>query len=124
MTPAWIVCSWPAVLWQADNPREWQFVHLGTSVVNPPSERQLASGQTVWGNAEQRPTAGVAWDWVELPQGVLALADPFGLVTNLRFVDANRSEIPTIQAALQLNDIVHALPWQDEVHRLLHRHAA
>ena len=124
ITPAWIVCSWPAVLWQADNPREWSFVHLGTRVVNVASSRQLGSGQTVWGSASNAPVAGVAWDWVELPQGVLALADPMGLVTNLRFIDANGVVLPTMMAALQLNDIVHALPWQDEVQRVLHERAA
>jgi hypothetical protein len=32
--------------------------------------------------------------------------------------------IPTLQATLQLNEIVHALPWQTEVERALARMAA
>lgn len=124
MTPAWIVCSWPAVLLQAGAAPQWQFVHLGTRVVNHAGANQLNSGQTVWGSASPESAAGVAWDWVEMPQGVLALADPMGMVSNLQFLDSNGAILPALQAVVQLNGIVHALPWQDEVHRAIHELAA
>lgn len=120
MTPAWIVCSWPPVLWQAGESRDWHFVHLGTRVLNHGDARHPSSGQTVWGNASTQPAAGLAWDWIELPQGVLALADPMGMVSNVQFIDADGCVLPSMQCAMQLNGIVHALPWQDEVHRALH----
>ncbi|MDO9314541.1 MAG: hypothetical protein Q7T97_08360 [Burkholderiaceae bacterium] len=52
------------------------------------------------------------------------MADPMGLVTNLMLLDAQGEPIPTLQAALHLNGIVHALPWQTEVERALARIAA
>ena len=124
MTPAWIVCAWPRVLWQAKSAPELQFVHLGTRVLNTGDAENPCSGQTVWGNPSAEPAAGVAWDWVELQQGVVAMADPFGLVTNLQLTDARGRPLPSMQATLHLNEIVHTLPWQSEVQRALHRAAA
>jgi hypothetical protein len=118
MAPACIVYAWPPVLWQADSTPQWHFVHLGTQVLST-QRRKRCSGQTVWANSLPEGTAGLAWDWVQLPQGVVAMADPFGLISNLCWVDANGRALPTIQQALHLNEIVHALPWQTEVERAL-----
>jgi hypothetical protein len=124
MTPAWIVCAWPPLLWQADSAPELHFVHLGTRVLNAGDGDQPCSGQTVWGSPSTERAAGVAWDWVELQQGVVAMADPFGLVTNLQLTDERGEILPSMQAALHLNGLVHMLPWQSEVQRALHRIAA
>jgi hypothetical protein len=124
MTPAWIVCAWPPVLWQAESAPELNFVHLGTRVLHAGSSDQPCTGQTVWGNPSADPAAGVAWDWVELQQGVVAMADPLALVTNLQLTDEHGDVLPSTRAALHLNEIVHTLPWQNEVQRALHRVAA
>jgi len=124
MTPAWIVCAWPPVLWQAESAPELHFVHLGTRVLSAGDPDHPCSGQTVWGNPSAEPAAGVAWDWVELQQGVVAMADPFGLVTNLQLTDSLGQPLPSMLATLHLNEIVHTLPWQSEVQRALHRVAA
>ncbi|HEX2010170.1 MAG TPA: hypothetical protein VJN44_04455 [Roseateles sp.] len=77
-------------------------------------------GQTLWtGESENGAAAGVAWDWIRLPEGVVALADPMALVTNLQFVSAEGEVLAPMQSVLQLNGIVHTLPWQDEVQRAL-----
>jgi hypothetical protein len=76
-------------------------------------------GQTLWtGNADDG-AAGVAWDWIRLPEGVVAMADPLSLVTNLQFVGPAGEVLAPLQSVLQLNEIVHTLPWQDEVQRVL-----
>ena len=124
MTPAWIVCAWPPLLWQAECAPELHFVHLGTRVFNARDAESPPTGQTVWGNPDRDCAAGVAWDWVEVQEGVVAMADPFGLVTNLQLTDADGNIMPSTQAALHLNEIVHMLPWQSEVQRALHRAAA
>ena len=124
MTPAWIVCAWPPLLWQADSAPELNFVHLGTRVLNAGDADHPCSGQTIWGNPSSGRAAGVAWDWVEVQQGVVAMADPFGLVTNLQLTDEHGEILPSMQAALHLNGLVHNLPWQSEVRRALHRAAA
>jgi len=124
MTPAWIVCTWPPLLWQAECAPKLHFVHLGTKVLSRVDGDQPCSGQTVWGNASTEPAAGVAWDWIEIHEGVVAIADPFALVTNLQLLDENGEPLPSTQAALYLNEIVHTLPWQSEVQRALNRAAA
>src|SRR2546426_5761553 len=100
MTPAWIVCAWPPLLWQAECAPELHFVHLGTRVLSRGDANQPCSGQTVWGNAGPEPAAGVAWDWIEIHEGVVAIADPFALVTNLQLLDERGERLPRMQAAL------------------------
>ncbi|HMC14959.1 MAG TPA: hypothetical protein VKI18_04965 [Albitalea sp.] len=78
----------------------------------------------MWGNASPEPAAGVAWDWIEVHEGVVAMADPMALVTNLQLLDSHGEVLPSVRAALRLNEIVHLLPWQSEVQRALHRKAA
>lgn len=124
MTPAWIVCAWPPLLWQADSAPELHFVHLGTRVLNAGDADHPCTGQTVWGIPSMERAAGVAWDWVEVQEGVVAMADPMGLVTNLQLTDERGEILPVTKAALHLNGLVHALPWQSEVQRALHRLAA
>jgi len=123
MTPAWIVCAWPPLLWQAECAPELHFVHLGTRVFGP-DDSDHPCGQTVWGSPSADPAAGVAWDWVEVQEGVVAMADPMALVTNIQLTDSKGAVLPTMQAALHLNGLVHMLPWQSEVRRALHRKAA
>lgn len=123
MTPAWLVCAWPPLLWQAQCAPELQFVHLGTHVSSLGTAREPCSGQTVWGNPSSDHVAGVAWDWIEMYQGVVAMADPMALVTNLQLLDIHGDVLPRRQATLHLNEIVHALPWQHEVQRALNRAA-
>ena len=74
-------------------------------------------------SGETRPpqqSAGVAWDWVEVRSGVVAMADPLGLVTNLKLLDDHGEALTQIEVAVQLHQLVHALPWQSEVRRALH----
>ncbi len=120
MTPAWIVCAWPTLLWQASRAPQLHLTHLGTHVLNFGDEACLCSGQTLWGHASDERAAGVAWDWVELQQGVVAMCDPLGLVTNLKLLDEEGEALNRVAAAVRLHQIVHALPWQSEVQRALH----
>ena len=119
MTPAWIVCAWPTLLWQASLAPQLHLTHLGTHVLNFGDEACLCSGQTLWGDESDERTAGVAWDWVELQQGVVAMCDPLGLVTNLKLLDEEGEALNRVAAAVRLHQMVHALPWQTEVQRAL-----
>jgi hypothetical protein len=62
---------------------------------------------------------GMAWDWVQLNRGVVAMADPMAVVTNLRLVGDEGEVLTAYESARHFNCIVHALPWQDEVERAL-----
>ena len=121
-TPAWTVYAWPTVLWQRRLRRKRHFRHLGTQVtVLGGDSAEPSAGQTVWGEPDGERVAGIAWDWVELAHGVVAIADPMTLVTNVLLLGPRRRVLTPLEAAPLLNDMVSALPWQNEVQRALER---
>jgi hypothetical protein len=61
----------------------------------------------------------MAWDWVQITQGVVAMADPMSLVTNVRLIGDEGEVLTVQQSARFLNEMVRDLPWQQEVHRAL-----
>jgi hypothetical protein len=77
------------------------------------------AGQTIWGGPSGDGEAGVAWDWIQISSGVVAMADPMSVVTNLRLIGDEGEVLTALESARFLNEIVHALPWQDEVQRAL-----
>ena len=105
-------------MWQAGRARGLQLHHLGTLVTDSGG----AAGQTMWGASAGYGEAGVAWDWVRIARGVVAIADPMAVVTNLRFVGDEGEVLTAVEAARFLNEIVHQLPWQSEVARALQTH--
>ena len=119
MTPAWIVYAWAPVLWQAARAPQLHLVHLGTTVLTFGDDSAPCSGQTLWGDDSEACAAGVAWDWIELRRGVVAMSDPLGMVTNLRLTDAHGEVLSQTQTAVHLHPLVHALQWQSEVKRAL-----
>ncbi|MES3014059.1 MAG: hypothetical protein V4750_10080 [Pseudomonadota bacterium] len=121
MTPAWIVYAWAPVLWQATSATDLHLVHLGTRVLSFGDDDAPCSGQTLWGDHSEECATGVAWDWVEVRQGVVAMSDPLGMVTNLRLLDARGEILSQTQIAVHLHQLVHALPWQSEVERALRK---
>ena len=78
----------------------------------------------MWGRTDGGGLAGVAWDWIQIADDVVAMADPMSVVTNLRIVGEQGEVLTALQSARFLNQIVHALPWQHEVQRTLHVAAA
>ena len=96
-------------------------MHHGTRVLTFGDGEGPCCGQTLWCDESEEHSAGVAWDWVELPQGVVAMSDPMGMVTNLRLVDAHGDVLSPTQLAVHLHPLVHALPWQREVQRALQK---
>ena len=120
MTPTWIVYAWPRILCETQRLTRLQFAHSNTRVLVSGDAAQPSMGQTLWtGESEDGASAGVAWDWIRLPEGVVAMADPLSLVTNLQFVSTAGEVLAPLEAVLQLNGLVHKLPWQDEVQRAL-----
>ncbi len=122
MTPAWIVYAWPRVLCEAQHAQSLQFAHLSTQVLVTGDAARPSLGQTLWQGAEGQAIAGVAWDWISLPAGVVAMVDPMALITNLQFLNPAGEVLAPLESVLQLNEIVHGLPWQYEVQRALGLH--
>ena len=119
MTPAWSVGAWPPVLWQPDSGSPLHFVHLGTHVSARFDSSWPNLGQTVWGGRAGDSSAGISWDWIEIAAGVIAVADPMTLVTNLCLLGPEGEVMTAHEAAPHLNRIVHRLQWQSEVRRAL-----
>ncbi|MDH3210360.1 MAG: hypothetical protein OEL91_08280, partial [Burkholderiaceae bacterium] len=97
-----------------------QLLHLGTYITSFGSQLTPCSGQTVWGEPPGNNTAGLAWDWIELSQGIIAMADPMAVITNVRFLGPDGGVLTPIEAAPRLNEVVHSLPWQSKVQQVLH----
>jgi len=116
---AWSLCAWPRLLWQASDPEQMHFHHVDTRVASDGEARSCPAGQTVWAASGSDGEAGMAWDWIQIARGVVAIADPMSVVTNVRFVGASGEVLTAQQAALFLNAVVRTLPWQQEVQRAL-----
>jgi hypothetical protein len=119
MSPPWALYSWPVVFWQAEVKKRPRFIHLSTKVTSGRTSPMLCCGTTLWGQFSKEGDAGLAWEWVEIAQGVVAMADPMSLSTNLRLLAVNGDLLSSTLASQHFNRYVHRLPWQREVYRAL-----
>ena len=94
-------------------------MHLATRITSVGKRGALSCGHTVWGQFSDDGDAGIAWDWVEVGRGVVAMVDPMRVVTNLQILNLDGKVLPATEAALHFNQFVRRLPWQEEVRRLL-----
>ena len=117
--PPWALYSWPIVFWSADSPRRPRFKHLATRVTSARDRFGPCQGHTVWGRFSGDGDAGIAWDWVEVGCGVVAMVDPMRVLTNMQLLSGDGHILPATEAALHFNQFVRRLPWQEEVRRLL-----
>lgn len=115
----WVLRSWRPVLWQTDRPSPERFEHRGTRVTFTGDARVRMAGQTLWAGETDEGEAGLAWDWVQTSRGVVAMADPMAVITNLRLVGTEGEVLTSLRASIYLNALVHELPWQGEVERAL-----
>ena len=112
-TPAWIVCAWPPLLWQASRAPQLHLTHFGTRVLTL-ATIVPCTGQTLWGDEREeqirRRRLGLGPDWMP---GVVAMSDPLGLVTNLKLLDDQGEALTDVEAAVRLRGLecMH-LPWQ------------
>jgi hypothetical protein len=106
-------------LWQVGKRIPLRLQHLGTQITNPGDAMFRTVGQTLWAWHGDEGDLGMAWDWIQLTHGVVAMADPMAVVTNLRLVGDAGEVLTAFESALHFNCIVHALPWQCEVERAL-----
>lgn len=73
----------------------------------------------MWGEMSGDSDAGIAWDWIEIAQGVVAMVNPLCVTTNMQLLNREGNILPAAEAALHINQFVRRLPWQEEVRRLL-----
>jgi hypothetical protein len=97
-----------------------RFAHLSTRIVYSDHQGVPITGQTLWAQHLDEGEAGLAWDWVEVGHGVVAMADPMGVATNLRLVGSSGEVLAAHEAAITICRWVRQIPWQDEIWRALH----
>ena len=119
LCPPWTLPAWPPLLWQVGKQIPLRLHHLGTQIINPGDAMFRTVGQTLWAWHGEEGDVGMAWDWIQLTCGVVAMADPMAVVTNLRLVGDEGEVLTAFESARHFNWIVHALPWQHEVERAL-----
>ena len=117
--PPWTLRAWPPLLWQLGKQIPRRLQHLGTQITNPGNATFRTVGQTLWAWHGDEGDVGMAWDWIQLTRGVVAMADPMAVITNLRLVGDEGEELSALESARHFNWIVHGLPWQYEVERAL-----
>jgi hypothetical protein len=89
--------------------------HLGTAVQAEPLLDGRRTGDTAWGALLDGRLVAAAWDWVEVLPGVVSLADPDNVLTNLRFLDAGGCYEEPTRAVISINRLIHQTPWQTAV---------
>ena len=119
LTPLSALCEWPTVFWRTNSKRRPTFKHLATRVTTARNRFEPCSGHTIWRGLSGDGDAGLAWDWIEIATGVVAMVDPMCVSTNLQLVNMHGDVLAASEAALHFNQFVRRLPWQDEVQRLL-----
>ncbi len=122
---SWMIKSWPIIdCLPLAVDGEWPaFLHMSTQVRQARRGSGPCAGSTVWvgsvagaaADAGAAGYAGLAWDWVEMRPGVMLLADPNSIISNLRVVDARKAPLDSLSALVFLNTLVHRLHWQEPV---------
>lgn len=85
----------------------------GSSMHADQESALLRYGQVLWIAEMQSGTIGIAWDWREIQDNVIVLADPMGIVGNVEFVDREGTRAPDGDRRILLNRAVFSLDWQD-----------
>ena len=119
-TPIWDVVTWP-VVWVESKDRHslaGEVYHISTVTIGKAGERGIW-GQILFGVESAERLLGLAWDWIALSPGVIALADPMMVLSNVHFRDSDGEPVQAALRVLELNSIIHRIDWQPTVHNRL-----
>ena len=112
-TPAWRVFSWKPV---SVTPRQWMHSvrsmrHVSSSLELDDELDGLRHGQVVWATDVGDVPLGIAWEWREVKAGVVALADPMTVISNVELLSNDGERMLPSERILTLNAAVYRLPW-------------
>lgn len=114
---AWWIYALPQITVDPPtSPDDWPVLqHVNTSLRSFVDEMGRAIGVSTWARfANDAPPLMVAWDWIEVAPGCVALADPNGIVSNVRLCCDDDDELEHEgQRRLFLNSIIWRLRWQE-----------
>ncbi len=115
--PVWQLIAWSSV---TASLKQWRsvakrFECLGRSVDPGDPRTGMRRGQILWGGVMEGAMVGMAWDWREVTHGVVALADPMSILSNVSLVDRQAEVLEPPARIVLLNDTVYRLPWQKQL---------
>ncbi len=115
--PAWQVINWTPVQIKL---RDFQrtrsaFRHLGTSVHPGADQADLRCGQALWGMQCGQEWIGLAFEWAEMDNRVVALSDPMQILSNVTLLRDDGECLEDAHRIVEFNTAVHELDWQQEV---------
>ncbi len=113
--PAWQLISWKPVLATVPEFRR-ALVQMRPFAESDgeaaPGRRQ---GQELWATTHQGQRVGLAWDWAEVCDRVVALCDPMGVLSNVTLIDEHGELLDEAARVVCLNSAIHELDWQCHV---------
>jgi hypothetical protein len=119
--PAWQLISWKPVLTTLPEFRR-VLAHMrpfcGAAVEDVEQDgapHGPRHGQALWATSLQGQPLGLAWDWAEVRQDVVALCDPMTVLSNVRLLDEEGALLGAAERVLHLNSAIHELDWQAHV---------
>lgn len=115
--PAWQVVNWPLVVTTLDGLSHslGRLQHLGTSVHPVTRYSEPRQGQALWGTETNGRWIGIAWDWMEARDNVVAIADPMNVLSNVLIVDQRGAPLDDSLRLACLNQAIHETNWQAQV---------
>ena len=120
MIHPWMISTLPRVQFGTLDANELAagMTHGATQVSWRDDDPRLHRGSTIWLSSDEqtRPIA-LAWDWVEIRNGVVAMVDPMTIISNLECSDDTDMFSAEDYKLLSLNQIVYQLDWQSRVCR-------
>jgi len=123
--PAWQVLNWLSVETAVgDWPQRIACLQALGASVHRDERTGRRHGQVLWGVmpglTPGGPGAGgacfgLAWDWREVRDQVVVMADPMTVLSNLEFVGERGVRLHAAERLLCLHEAIHQVPWQDHV---------
>lgn len=122
--PFWHVLSWEQVELPASqfSKAVRHMKCLGVSVRDAtPAHRK---GEVLWGTDVSGRGVGIAWEWGEATDGIVAMVDPLTILSNVKLVTDDGLAICPDELLLRLNGAVNSLRWQSAAVRAATEDAA
>ena len=115
--PAWQLITWKPVLTTLTEFRRAlaRMRPLGPAACAERPPQGGRQGQALWAATHQGQPLGLAWDWAEIREDVVALCDPMNVLSNVTLVDTKGEQVDGAERILHLNSAIHELDWQAHV---------
>jgi hypothetical protein len=113
--PAWQLISWKPVLATVPEFRRAVVEMRPFAESDGEAAPNRRQGQALWAARHQGQLLGLAWDWAEVCDHVVALRDPMGVLSNVSLVDEQGELLDEGARIVCLNSAIHELDWQCHV---------